>query len=322
MEYLFKMREVITEEFFKMWWFILLAIFIAALIKTYKLDLKLRDHLNTTGGSMGILLAVLVGVFSPLCSCGILPIAISLSAAGVTIPIITALLITSPIMGPTAYILTEGGLGTKFAILKFVTAVLMGLFAGFFTQFLVNKGILSSTSFKLKTKKHEDGSLQTAYEIACDNDLEIPTMTVVPRANKFLFFLDRVRDVGGFMIKMLLIAFFFEALLYAFVPAESVIFLVGKDGFLSILLSSIVGLPLPLNQVSIIPPLAKLLDFGMSESAALTLLIAGPVSSFPAMITLYAMFDKKVFFNYIFVSLFGAIIIGYTYLLVSNYFML
>jgi len=314
MEYLVKMQDVMVQEFLNMWWFILLSIVVAGVIKTYKLDLKLRDYLTGTRGSVAILLATLVGIISPLCSCGILPIVISLSAAGVPIPIVTALLVTSPLMGPDAFIITKGGLGTEFALLKIVTALFMGLWAGFFTQFLVNRGVLSEKSFRLKATKHDDGSMPTAYEISCENDLTIPTMTVIPRKSQFIFFLERSKDVGIFMVKMLLLAFFFEALLIAFVPIEIVESLVGKDRFLSILLSTVVGLPLPVNQISVVPILAALLDMGISKAAALTLLVAGPVSSFPAMITLYAMFDRKVFFNYIFVSLFGSIVIGYSYL--------
>ena len=316
MSYLIKMQEVMLEEFLKMWWFVLLSIVVAALIKTYRLDIRLRDHLNDTSGTVGILLATITGVVSPLCSCGILPIAISLSAAGVSIPIITAVLVTSPIMGPDAFIITKGGLGMEFAILKLVTAVIMGLFAGFFTQFLVNKGIVSGKSFKLNVSRKEDGTLPTAYEISCENELKIPSMTVIQRENKFVFFLERARDVGVFMIKMLALAIFLEALLIAFIPMDVVTYLVGKDKLSSIMLSGLVGLPLPVNQISAVPILSALLDMGISKAAALTLLIAGPVSSFPAMITLYAMFDRKVFFNYIFVSLFGAMVIGYSYMLI------
>ena len=315
MDYLLKMKEVMVQEFLNMWWFILISIAVAALIKTYKLDLKMRDYLNRTGGLVGILLATITGIISPLCSCGILPIAISLSAAGVPIPIVTALLVTSPIMGPDALIITQGGLGNEFAVLKIITALFMGLFAGLFTQMLVNRGVISEKSFRLKMKKHDDGSMPTAYEISCENDLKIPTMTVTPRKSQFIFFLDRSRDVGLFMLKMLLLAFFFEALLITFVPVDVVTFLIGKDRLTSILLASVVGLPLPVNQISVVPVLAALLEMGISRAAALTLLVAGPVSSFPAMIVLYAMFDKRVFLNYIFVSLFGSILIGYTYML-------
>ncbi|MFC1855364.1 permease [Thermodesulfobacteriota bacterium] len=315
MENIIKMKEVITQEFFNMWWFILLSIAIAALIKTYKLDLRLRDYLNTTSGAVGIILATVTGVVSPLCSCGILPIAIALSASGVTIPIVIALLVTSPIMGPAAILITKGGLSTEFAVLKLVSAVLMGLFAGFFTQFLVKRGIISDKSFRLKMTKHEDGTMPTAFEISCENDLTIPTMTVMPRKSKFVFFLDRSKDVGLFMIKMLALSFFLEALLIVFVPVEYVTFLVGKDRGIAVLLSAVVGLPLPVNQISVVPVLAALLDMGMSKAAALTLMVAGPVSSFPAMVVLYAMFDKKVFLNYIFVSLFGAAVLGYSYML-------
>ena len=68
------------------------------------------------------------------------------------------------------------------------------------------------------------------------------------------------------MIKMLALAFFFEALLITFVPIDVVKLLVGKDRFLSILLSAAVGLPLPVNQISVVPILAALLEMGISRA--------------------------------------------------------
>ena len=107
---------VILEEIGRMWWFFLLSVILVGVIKGYKLDLMIRDSVNRAG-PFGILVAVAVGMVSPLCACGILPIAITLAMVGTPLPPLLALLATSPIMGPDALILTWRGLGPHWAML-------------------------------------------------------------------------------------------------------------------------------------------------------------------------------------------------------------
>ena len=73
---------------------------------------------------------------SPLCSCGILPVVITLAMIQTPLAPLMALLVTSPVMGPDALILTWSALGTEWAVLKVVGAGALGLSAGLVTQLL------------------------------------------------------------------------------------------------------------------------------------------------------------------------------------------
>lgn len=84
-DFINKFFDVFVSELSKMWWFVLLSITIAPLIKTYQIDLKIRFLLQNKIKT-GIFFATFAGMISPLCSCGILPIAISLAVSGVPIP--------------------------------------------------------------------------------------------------------------------------------------------------------------------------------------------------------------------------------------------
>jgi len=64
-----------------MWWIFLLGVLVAALIKTFKWDKKLRSHVKGYGRT-SIFVATGAGLFSPLCSCGILPVVVSLIFGG------------------------------------------------------------------------------------------------------------------------------------------------------------------------------------------------------------------------------------------------
>lgn len=313
---LIQMLIVIRDEIARMWWFFLLSILLVGIIKGYKLDLRIRSSVSRAG-LLGIFLAVAVGMVSPLCACGILPIVISLALVGTPLPPLIALLVTSPVMGPDALLLTWRGLGPEWAILKVAGAGLLGLGAGLTFDFLVRRGFLAGQMVRLRPVYREDGELAGAYEIACANGVAIRTMTVTPRTSRLRFIFDRTLDAGLFVGKYLLLAIVLEALLVTLVPISWIVVLVGKKSVLSVLLAALVGLPLPTNQIPMIPILAGLLQRGIDPGAALTLFLAGPVSSIPAIIALFGIFHRRVVLTYLAVSLTGAALLGWAYQLLS-----
>ncbi|BCR05943.1 hypothetical protein DESUT3_30120 [Desulfuromonas versatilis] len=311
-----QMLTVIGEEIARMWWFFLLSIVLVGVIKGYKLDLQIRGWVNRAG-AWGIFLAVVVGMVSPLCACGILPIVISLALMGTPIAPLIALLATSPIMGPDALLLTWRGLGPEWAMLKLGGAAFIGLGAGFATQWLVNCGFLAGELVRLRPVYREDGTLASAYEIGTANGIAVRTMTVVPRAKRLRFIFDRTLDAGLFIGKYLLLAIVLEALIVTLVPISWITVLVGQKSLLSVLAAALIGLPLPTNQIPIIPILAGLLERGIDHGAAFTLLMAGPVSSIPAIIALWGMFHRRVVLSFLAVTLAGAVLLGWGYQLFS-----
>lgn len=309
---LVQILNVILDEISRMWWFFLLAIVLVGVIKGYKLDLRIRDTINRAG-SWGILVAVGVGMVSPLCACGILPVVISLAMVQTPLAPLMALLVTSPVMGPDALVLTWSGLGPEWAILKIVGAAVLGLGAGLVTQALVRQGYLAGDQIRLKPRYNPDGSLASAREIGAEAGIKVKSMTIVPRASRLRFIVDRTLDAGLFVGKFLLLAIVLEALIVTLVPVSWITTLVGQKNLGSILMAALIGLPLPANQIPIIPILAGLLQRGIDPGAALTLLLAGPVSSLPAIIALAGMFRWRVLGVFLSVSLGLSILLGWIY---------
>lgn len=307
---------VILDEVGQMWWFFLLSIVLVGIIKGYKLDLRIRDSVRRAG-LLGIVVAVAVGMVSPLCACGILPIVISLALLQTPLATLLALLATSPVMGPDALLLTYRGLGAEWALLKFAGAAVMGLSVGLGTQMLVSRGILGGNLVRMRPAFRDDGSAASAYEVACANDIRIKTMTVTPRQSRLRFIFDRTLDAGLFVGKFLLLAIVLEALLVTFVPVSWVMMLVGQKSLFSLLMAALVGLPLPANQIPMIPILAGLLERGIDSGAALTLLMAGPVTSLPAIIALLGIFRRRVVCSFLLLSLATAVTLGGIYQLWS-----
>ena len=106
---------VLLDEANRMWWVFGLGVLVAAIIKTFKWDKRIRKRLKgRTHGA--IVFATGVGLVSPLCSCGIVPLVISLIYGGVPLAPVFALLITSPLMSTDAFLITLHGLVTALGL--------------------------------------------------------------------------------------------------------------------------------------------------------------------------------------------------------------
>lgn len=309
MDALVELSRVIGGEVSRMAWFTVLGVAIAALIKTYQLDRTVRGYVGRAG-AWGILVATAVGSLSPLCSCGILPVVIPMALSGVPLPPLMALLVTSPIMDPTSFVLTWGGVGEALAWWKFGGALFLGLSGGFGTLFLERYGYLGGDLVKLQPVYAESGELASAFDIACANGFRVKTMAVTPRQSRFRFFLDRFRDVGVFVGIWVGLAILLEALILVFVPVGWVEWLVGQRGPASVLAATALALPLPAHQVPVVPILAGLQAKGIAQGADLAFLMAGPVTSVPAMAALGSIFRPRVLLTYVGIGLAGSAILG------------
>src|SRR5210317_2109952 len=167
-----QMLTVIWDEIANMWWFFLLSIVLVGVIKGYKLDLRIRDFINKAG-PWGIVVAVGVGMVSPLCSCGILPVVITLAMIQTPLAPLMALLVTSPVMGPDALILTWSALGMEWAVLKVVGAAVLGLSVGLITQMLIRQGYLAGNMVRLKPIYNSVGTLAPAREIGAEAGIHV-----------------------------------------------------------------------------------------------------------------------------------------------------
>lgn len=314
-EMLSKFFNIIYIEISKMWYFTLISILIASLIKTYQLDLKIR-FLIQKKIKTGILFATFAGLVSPLCACGILPIAISLIAAGVPLAPVTALLFTSPAMGPEAFVLTYGGLGVKFAMIKLIFATIFGIAVGFIFLFLQKLNFYSNDAIRLKPIYDEKGELLPSYQIACANDISIKTMNVIPRESRWRFFIDRFYDMSIFIGGLTLLAIVIEALINVVFSQNLLKNILSYHGFLSVLITTFIGGLIPLNQIAFVPIAKGLISLGASDAVIITLMFAGPTISIPSMIVLYKMFKIRVFLTFLISVLFFSFLAGAIFLVI------
>jgi len=106
------------------------------------------------------------------------------------------------------------------------------------------------------------------------------------------------------------LAFVLEAVMLRYVPQATIAGVVGEGSAFAVVLAALVGIPLYLNNVSALPIVSGLLAQGMQPGAAIAFLIAGPVTTVPAMSAVWGVVRPPVFALYVAVALVGAVVLG------------
>jgi len=125
--------------------------------------------------------------------------------------------------------------------------------------------------------------------------------------------LDETWSATAMVTKFMALAFFLEALINLYVPAEWIAGLLGHQNPLAILTAAFLGVPVYTSNMAAMPMVSGLLAQGMNPAAALAFLIAGPTTTLPAMAAVWGLTTRRVFALYVALSLMGAVILGYVY---------
>jgi uncharacterized membrane protein YraQ (UPF0718 family) len=286
--------------------FLMVSVAVAASAKATGAD---RQIAIVFGGNRTkvIIVAALFGALSPFCSCGVVPIIAGLLGAGVPLAPVMAFWISSPLMDPEMFILMVPVLGFEFTVAKTLSAIAIGLAAGFATEALLRR---SAFADPLKAGVGVGCGGCAATPLAPGEDV---VWRFWQRPERRALFAAEARATGWFLFKWLTLAFLLESLMVAYVPADQVGALLGGDSWWAIPAAVVVGVPAYLNGYAAIPTVSALIDMGMAPGAGLAFMVAGGVTSIPAAMAVFALVRRAVFAWYIALGLTGSLAVGLAY---------
>ena len=248
-----------------------------------------------------ILLAALFGGLAPFCSCEVIPFIAGLLAVGAPLSAVMAFWLSSPLIDPPTVLITAGALGWDFALGKALAAICLGLFGGFGVMLLDRQGAFADPLRPRKTCGSCCG--------ASDFDRQ-PVWRFWTEESRARTFRTEALTNLAFLCRWLLLAYVLEALLISYVPAEAIGSVVGGDGWFPIVLGALIGAPAYLNSYAAPALVAGLVEQGMSSGAAMAFLVAGAVSSIPAMAAVWSLVKGRVFLAYLGFGFAGAVLAG------------
>ena len=310
---LMELGAELWQEFLYILPYLLIGVLCEAIIRTFKWHVKIRKAL-THYGLLAIPAATLLGLFSPLCACATLPLVISLLVAGLPLAPAMALLVTSPIMSPSAFSMISGMLGFSWALAIFICAGLLGLLAGYVTHLLRPFGFSEEVIFRKQLPAGDFHDPDYPVEsLRCECGQQLSHRVDRCTHNKFLVFLARfwegLQKIGKFALLGLLI----EVVAIMFIPNEWITGLLEGEGIASIVILTLAAVPLHLPQVT-----AASMLFGfylpepgqvipLAKGAGIAMLIGGPVTALPVMAVFITMFKPRVLALYLAICVGGTL---------------
>lgn len=252
--------------------------------------------------------AALFGIPIPLCSCGVIPTAMSLRQEGASKGAVTSFLIATPQTGVDSILATYSLMGWPFAVIRPIAALATALLGGA----MVNFGepcIVRSEELEVRSNsKHVEHHHEKHDHCECGHDScgcceEVPAgSTFVQKlgiALKYAF-VEMMQDIGKWLIIGLVVA----GLITVLVPDSVFTFFEGNT-FASMLVVLLIAIPMYLCATGSIPIAVALMLKGLTPGAGLVLLMAGPACNMASILVVRKVLGTKTLALYL-----GSIIIG------------
>ena len=290
-----------------------LGVFLGAVIRTWRLHVRMRDSLGRFG-MWAIPAAVLVGTISPLCSCGSIPLFVSLVSSGVPLAPAFTLLLVSPLMSPSGYTITAWELGPGWANLKLFSALFMGLFAGGITWFLERRGFFGNPGILRKAYGKVDiHAPDCPGELSCNCGDQWSNRLARRGFRTPAVFLAKAWELTVKTGTYTLIGVAAAVLAERYIPREWIAGHLGNGSIGNIVGVTFLTVPLHVNEITAAALLYSLLGLGLAKGPALAFLVGGPVTSIPAMLVLLTMCRRRVVATFLALCIAGTLILSISF---------
>ncbi len=275
-----------------------LVVFAVGIVRSFFTPERTRAILAGKRESVGNVLAALLGVVTPFCSCSAVPLFIGFVTTGVPLGVTFSFLISAPMVNEVALALLFGLFGWKVAALYLGTGLIIAIVAGFVIGRLRLEGWVEPWVYRVDTK----GAGAVVDHLTW--------------ADRVRFGAEAVKDIVGKVWPYVLAGIAVGAGIHGYVPQNFMASLMGRAAWWSVPLAVLIGIPLYSNAAGIIPIVQALLGKGAALGTVLAFMMAVIGLSLPEMIILRKVLTLRLIAVFAGVVGFGILVVGYVFNLV------
>lgn len=263
---------------------LLLIVFSVGVVRSYFSPEKTRKALEGKPLFVGNIMAALLGIVTPFCSCSAIPLFLGFVEAGIPIGVTFSFLIAAPMINEVAVVLLIGLFGWKVALIYVVTGLVIAVLSGWIIGKLKLEKYVAEWVFQVKTNQMELEEVKPTFSNRMDNGYQV------------------VREIVGKIWVYIIIGIAVGAGAHGYVPDDYLASVLGNQNWYAVPLAIAVGVPLYSNAAGIIPIVSVLIEKGVSLGTALAFMMSVIALSLPEIIIL-----KKVL-KWQFIAIFVAIV--------------
>ncbi len=276
--------------------FLLLSIiiFVVSVVRSYFPPERTKRILSHKREFIGNILAALLGVVTPFCSCSAVPLFIGFVEAGVPLGVTFSFLISSPMVNEVAVVLLWGLFGWKIAAIYMSAGLSVAIIAGIIIGRLKLEKWVEGYVYKIRSL----GSTINTAKQAFEDRLVYARANTAEILQKVWVYVLVAIGIGGFI--------------HGYAPDDFLARYAGNGNPFAVPLAVAIGVPLYSNAAGVIPIVYALMEKGMSTGTVLAFMMAVTALSLPEMIILRKVLKKKLLA--VFVGIMTVTIIGVGYL--------
>ncbi|MDT8900331.1 permease [Anaeroselena agilis] len=268
-------------------------IFAVSILRTYFPPEKTKKILSHKSEFFGNIVAALLGIVTPFCSCSAVPVFIGFIESGVPLGITFSFLISAPMVNEVALIMLWGLLGWKIAAIYIASGVTIAIVGGY----VIGR-------FKLEHLVED-----YVYQIKM-GDTEIIEQTF---ADRLYYARDYTKEILKKVWPYIIVAIAIGGVIHGYAPEDFLAKYAGKDNLFAVPLAVLIGVPLYSNAAGVIPIVTALIQKGMSLGTALAFMMSVTALSFPEMVILRNVLKPKLLVVFIAILAVAIVFTGYLF---------
>ncbi len=275
-----------------------LVVFGVGIVRSFFTPERTRRILSGKRESVGNVLAALLGIVTPFCSCSAVPLFIGFVTAGVPLGVTFSFLVSAPMVNEVALVLLFGLFGWKVAGLYLGTGLVIAMLAGWMIGRLGMERHVEEWVFA-------DASRQRRRP---RNIFDWPA--------RIRFGIEAVKDIVGRVWLYVLLGIAVGAGIHGYVPENFMASVMGKGAWWSVPLAVLIGVPMYSNAAGIIPVVQALLDKGAALGTVLAFMMSVIALSLPEAVILRKVLKPRLIAVFFGVVAAGILVVGYLFNLV------
>jgi uncharacterized membrane protein YraQ (UPF0718 family) len=288
--------EFFLYEVPKVLMLLMVVVFGVGIVRTFFTPERTRAILAGKRESVGNVLAALLGIVTPFCSCSAVPLFLGFVQSGVPLGVTFSFLIAAPMINEVAVVLLLGMFGWKITAIYIGAGLAVAITAGWVIGRLRMERHLEPWVIELLGK----GGSETSETRQTWQD-------------RMQAGVQAVREIAGRVWLFVVIGIAIGAGIHGYVPTNALAGWMGKENWWSVPLAALLGVPMYSNAAGIVPVVQALLGKGAALGTALAFMMSVIALSLPEMIILRRVLRPRLIALFIGVVAFGIICVGFLF---------
>jgi len=272
-------------------------IFLISLLRTFFSPEQTRAWLGGKREGVGNVLAAMLGIVTPFCSCSAVPLFIGFVESGIPLGVTFSFLIAAPTINEVAVVMLFGLFGWKVAGLYIASGLIISIIAGVVIGRLKMERYVEDFVWQLQS---QGGGL-------------VEKLTLQERLERSW---ASVKEIVGKVWLYVVVGIAIGAAIHGYVPESALAGIMGKQAWWSVPAAVLLGIPLYSNAAGVIPIVSALMEKGASLGTVLAFMMSVVGLSLPEMIILRRVLKPQLIAVFIGVIAVAIIITGYLFNLV------